>query len=229
VLAPVAALAVAATIAALLLAFRRELAGHVRATAPAPRTPHGPVMVKVLIVTVLLLAALFAGVEPAVAAMIAGAVLLVTRRIRPARVWVHVDWALLALFAGLFVVVRGMEATGWIERGLAGVPAGAHGSLAALAGVTTAISNLVSNVPAVLVLRSWAASHVNPEAAWLTIAMASTLAGNLTIVGSVANLIVIEQARDRASIGFWTYARVGVPLALATVAIGTAWVAWVTR
>jgi len=230
VLAPVAAIAVAATLVALRLAFRRDLAaGRTGAATPAPRALHRPVLGKVLAVTALLLIALVVGVNPAVAAMIAGALLLITRRIRPARVWVHVDWALLTMFAGLFVVVRGMEATGWAQRGLELVPAPAHPSLAALAGVTTVISNVVSNVPAVLVLRAWAASHVTPEAAWLTLAMSSTLAGNLTIVGSVANLIVVEQARDRAHVGFWTYARVGVPLAIVTVALGTLWVAWMTR
>jgi Na+/H+ antiporter NhaD/arsenite permease-like protein len=81
----------------------------------------------------------------------------------------------------------------------------------------------------VLLLRGWPAHFANAQATWLTIAMTSTLAGNLTLVGSVANLIVVEQARGRASVGFLAYARVGVPLALATIALGTAWVAWVFR
>ena len=95
--------------------------------------------------------------------------------------------------------------------------------------VTVGLSNLVSNVPAVLLLKSWAAHFARPETAWLTLAMASTLAGNLTLVGSVANLIVVEQARGRARVGFWAYTRVGVPLTLATLALGLAWVMWVTR
>jgi len=140
---------------------------------------------------------------------------------------VHVDWGLLAMFAGLFVVVRGIEVTGWMERGLALIPEVARGSLIALAATTTVLSNIVSNVPAVLLLRGWPAHFENPEAAWLTIAMASTLAGNLTLVGSVANLIVVEQARGRASISFLDYARVGVPLALGTIALGTGWIAWI--
>ena len=226
-LAPVAVLATAATALALRVAFRRELAGAHAPAAPAPRrTLHGPLLGKVSVVTVLLFAALLAGVNPGVAAMSAGAILLVTRRLRPARVWVHVDWSLLAMFAGLFVVVRGVEVTGWTARGLALVPESARGSLPALAGTTTVLSNLVSNVPAVLVLRGWPAHFADTHAAWLVLAMASTLAGNLTLVGSVANLIVVEQARDRARIGFWQYARVGVPLTLATLAIGTAWLAW---
>jgi Na+/H+ antiporter NhaD/arsenite permease-like protein len=96
-------------------------------------------------------------------------------------------------------------------------------------GATAILSNLVSNVPAVLLLRSWVASFPHAERAWLLLAMASTLAGNLTLVGSVANLIVVEQGRGRARIGFWTYLRVGLPLSLVTLALGTAWVLWITR
>lgn len=226
-LAPVAALALAATVVALRLAYRRELAAN---RPPVPATPrraiHPALMRKVAVVTALLLAALLAGVNPGVAAMTAGAALLVTRRLRPARVWVHVDWSLLAMFAGLFVVVRGVEVTGWTERWLALVPEAARTSTLVLAGTTTVLSNLVSNVPAVLVLRSWPAHFADPGAAWLALAMASTLAGNLTLVGSVANLIVVEQARDRARVGFREYARVGVPLTLVTLALGLAWLAW---
>jgi Na+/H+ antiporter NhaD/arsenite permease-like protein len=61
------------------------------------------------------------------------------------------------------------------------------------------------------------------ETAWLALAMASTLAGNLTLVGSVANLIVVEQSKQRARLSFWTYARIGVPLTLLSLALGTAW------
>lgn len=61
------------------------------------------------------------------------------------------------------------------------------------------------------------------------LAMASTLAGNLTVVGSVANLIVIEQARGRVKLGFWTCARIGVPLTLATLAVGMLWLAFLAR
>lgn len=96
------------------------------------------------------------------------------------------------------------------------------------AGVTVALSNLVSNVPAVLLLKSWALQFATPERAWLALAMTSTLAGNLTLVGSVANLIVVEQARGKASVGFWAYARVGVPLTIATLALGLGWLWLVT-
>jgi len=103
---------------------------------------------------------------------------------------------------------------------------GARESLPAFAVVVTALSNLVSNVPAVLLLKTWAAHFAASERAWLVLAMASTFAGNLTLVGSVANLIVVEQALGETRVGFWGYARVGVPLTLASIALGGAWIAW---
>jgi Na+/H+ antiporter NhaD/arsenite permease-like protein len=139
-----------------------------------------------------------------------------------------VDWGLLTMFAGLFVVVEGVERSSLTARALAALGDSARGSFPAFVTATAVMSNLVSNVPAVLVLKGWAAEIAPPERAWLALAMASTLAGNLTLVGSVANLIVVEQARGRGAPGFWAYARVGVPLTLLTLLIGSAWVYWVT-
>ena len=99
---------------------------------------------------------------------------------------------------------------------LAGVPI--------LSLVTAVLSNLVSNVPAVLVLRPFVAGFADPDRAWLVVAMASTLAGNFTLVGSVANLIVVERARrEGVPIGFWSYFRVGAPLTILTIAFGAWW------
>jgi Na+/H+ antiporter NhaD/arsenite permease-like protein len=81
-------------------------------------------------------------------------------------------------------------------------------------------------VPAVLVFKPLVSQIRDPQRAWLVLAMASTLAGNLTVVGSVANLIVIQQAGSKVRIGFWEYFRVGAPLAVATILMGAAWIAW---
>jgi Na+/H+ antiporter NhaD/arsenite permease-like protein len=95
---------------------------------------------------------------------------------------------------------------------------------AVLAVVAAALSNIVSNVPTVLVLRPFIGGLAHAERAWLVLAMASTLAGNLTIVGSVANLIVVERARrHRVEISFWTYIAVGIPLTFITLTVGTLW------
>lgn len=89
--------------------------------------------------------------------------------------------------------------------------------------MTAGLSNLVSNVPAVVLLKSVVAGFSPPTTGWLTLAMASTLAGNLTITGSVANLIVVERARPEVEISFLDYFRVGRPLTVVTVAWGIAW------
>ena len=91
--------------------------------------------------------------------------------------------------------------------------------------VTTPIlSNLVSNVPAVLVLKPFIDPLHDHHTAWLTVAMASTLAGNFTVLGSIANLIVVQRAAaSGVTIGFWDYFRVGAPLTLITLPIGTLW------
>ena len=82
----------------------------------------------------------------------------------------------------------------------------------------------MSNVPAILVLKPFVAHVADPGRAWLLIAMASTLGGNLTLLGSVANLIVAERARARGiEIGFGTFLRAGAPITLISLLIGTLW------
>ncbi len=90
--------------------------------------------------------------------------------------------------------------------------------------VTAVLSNLVSNVPAVLIMRPFIDALPNHDTAWLAVAMASTLAGNFTVLGSIANLIVVQKAASLGvSISFWDYFRVGAPLTVVTLVIGTLW------
>jgi Na+/H+ antiporter NhaD/arsenite permease-like protein len=90
-----------------------------------------------------------------------------------------------------------------------------------LVGVAALLSNLVSNVPAVLVLKPLVQTLPDPRTAWLALAMAATLAGNFTVLGSVANLIVVQRARRQGiEIGFWSYFRIGAPITAATLAVG---------
>ena len=86
-------------------------------------------------------------------------------------------------------------------------------------------SNIVSNVPAVMLLKSLVPGFTDPHTAWLALAMASTLAGNLTITGSVANIIVVETAKLDVHIGFWDYFRAGFPITLLTLLFGLLWLA----
>lgn len=156
---------------------------------------------------------------------LAGATLaILLGRYRPARAFEQVDWGLLVFFAGLFVVIQGVNETG-ILRALHQAVAPAFGTgEVRQAGVMTAftvvLSNLVSNVPYVLVAKEWVGGFANPRLIWFVIAMASTFAGNLTIMGSVANMIVMELSKDRARLGFVQYMRAGVPITVLTTLVG---------
>jgi len=159
---------------------------------------------------------------PAVAMTLASLVVIAGSR-QPRRALQRVDWTLLFLFAGLFVVMRGVEQAGLVslvlEKVRFSVETGFAASLA-LSGGIVVVSNLVSNVPAVMLYSPIVQHHGSPADLWLVLAMASTLAGNLTIIGSVANLIVIEAAKDDARISFWEYFKVGFPLTILTVILG---------
>jgi Na+/H+ antiporter NhaD/arsenite permease-like protein len=170
----------------------------------------------------------FAGVPPAMAAALGAAAMLITRTIDPRKLYEEVDWGLLVFFVGLFLIVGGAENAGIVSEFL---HIAEHWNLHRLGAFTVAVailSNIVSNVPAVMLLKSMAPTFPNPQTAWLTLAMASTLAGNLTITGSVANIIVVESAKPDTNIGFWDYFRVGFPITVITLVFGWTWLAWVS-
>ena len=154
----------------------------------------------------------FAGQPVAKVAIIGGALLLFNRQLKADRVYREIDWPLLVMFVGLFIVVTGLETTVLTPDMIAVVGRLHLDTVPVLSAVTAGLSNLVSNVPAVLVLKPFVANLQDPQRAWLIVAMASTLAGNLTLVGSVANLIVTQRARaHNVTIGFWEYFKVGAP------------------
>ena len=227
-LAPVAAISMAVIYLVLRWMFRKEfdgarfdLHGHARV-----RVNRG-LLYKSLAVSAAMVWFFFAGWPVAQTAIVAGAVLLVTRRVKPEKVYREVDWPLLALFAGLFVVVAGVEKTSLEQDFLAMAKGFRLDRVWALSGFSAALSNLVSNVPAVLVFRPVVQRLADPELGWLTLAMSSTLAGNLTILGSVANIIVVERARPQVNIRFVDYIRAGIPVTLLTLAAGVAWLTFV--
>jgi Na+/H+ antiporter NhaD/arsenite permease-like protein len=180
-------------------------------------------LVKPGIVILLVISGFFAGVPPALMAAFGAAIMLITRSREPRRVYDEVDWGLLAFFVGLFVIVGGAEKAGITER-LLGFAT--HWNLhhpAIFTVVVAAFSNIVSNVPAVMLLKSLVPGFANPHTGWLVLAMASTLAGNLTITGSVANIIVVERAKNVAPISFREYFQVGLPITVATLVFGSVW------
>jgi len=227
-LAPIAAIGLLLTVALIMLSFRGEFLTRDRLHAePEPARENRPLVIKSVGMTLAMVVGFFAGLPAPTVAIVAGALLLITRRVKAAKVYREIDGPLLIMFAGLFVVVAGLEKAVLSPELIAAVGRIHLDSLPVLSGITAVLSNIVSNVPAVLVLKPFIAHLQNPQHAWLTVAMASTLAGNFTILGSVANLIVVQGARaQNVEISFWTYFRVGAPLTVLTIAVGVLWLAF---
>jgi Na+/H+ antiporter NhaD/arsenite permease-like protein len=185
------------------------------------QTAKGAVLLAALVVLFL------TPVPRELAALSLAGVLLLSRKLHTRAILGQVDWHLLTLFCGLFIVIAGLERTGlpglWAARlAAAGVDLG-NGVV--LTGVAAVLSNLVSNVPACMLL----VKFLDPAqpAQWYGLAVASTFAGNLLAVGSIANLIVIEQARAHGvPIGFAEHARTGIPVTLASLAVTVLWILW---
>jgi Na+/H+ antiporter NhaD/arsenite permease-like protein len=224
-LGPVALIGLVITVGLVALFHHGEFAGGERMTAAHVNIRVNRVLVgRALVATALMVVLFFMGQPPAKAAIIIGGLLLLTWRVKSERVYAEIDWSLLLMFAGLFIIVAGAQhallTPDLIERvgrlDLDRVPV--------LSAVTAVLSNLVSNVPAVLMMKPFVQSLPDHAAAWLTVAMASTLAGNFTILGSIANLIVVQKTAARGVvIGFWDYFRVGAPLTMVTLLLGILW------
>lgn len=224
-LAPIALAGLVLTVLVIFLAYRAEFASRARVNV-AKRSVRvdRPLMWKAIVASIAMIVMFFSGWPVPKVAVVAGALLLITRRVNPEKVYRRIDWSLLVMFVGLFVVTAGVEKTS-LERNLAAFAGQIHlDNVFLLSAFSAVLSNLVSNVPAVLVFKPFVAHLQNPTQAWLTLAMSSTLAGNLTVLGSVANLIVIQQARRKVAIGFWEYFRVGAPLAILTILLGAFWI-----
>jgi len=177
------------------------------------------------VATALMLVFLFTDWPREVAALVGAGVLLLSRRLHSSDVMGFIDWQLLVLFTGLFVVNHGFESTGLAAQAVAWLAAqGVHladPGVLLVAGV--GLSNLVSNVPAVMLLLP----HLNGPDAGVMLALVSTLAGNLLLVGSIANLIVVDLAQKSAvAIDWRMHARVGLPVTLLTLAVVWAWLRW---
>ena len=176
------------------------------------------------VATALLAVFLFSDLPRDVAALAGAGLLLMSRKLHSDKMLGLVDWELLILFIGLFVVNHALEQTGLTQSAVqsladAGVALAEPGPLFV---ATLLLSNVVSNVPAVMLLLPAATEPFSGP----MLALVSTLAGNLFIVGSIANIIVVAAARRRGiAIGWRSHARAGVPVTLITLAITAAWFA----
>jgi Na+/H+ antiporter NhaD/arsenite permease-like protein len=224
---PVGVLGLGANAALLLWMFRREL-GHEPIAPPRAEEPvlDRPLARISLVVLGLVLVGFLCRLPLAGTALGGGALLLLVsgRGHRPPLA--RVDFALLLFFASLFVVVAGFERSGALDQALGWVvPHLGHtatGQLGRFAVLTVLGSNMFSNVPFVLLAVDLVPRLHDPTRGWLVLAMASTLAGNLTIFGSVANLIVLELAGRHGRVGFWRFLRYGAVITVVTTSIGLA-------
>ncbi|HMO36371.1 MAG TPA: SLC13 family permease, partial [Gemmatales bacterium] len=212
--------------------FRRNLLS----TIPVQKTLHDVIYVKpsyrhdrllwksILALGITLAGFLFTRHLVEVALLVAGLVLL--DRFSTQFIWKDLDWGLLIMFAGLFIVVGTFEKLVIQPGGWTNWPGLQHDPLGMLCLVSATLSNLVSNVPAVLLLKP-VLQGLEPgtqESGWLALAMSSTYAGNFTMLGSVANLIVVEQARRAGvTVKFWDYSKIGAPVTIISILLGIFW------
>jgi Na+/H+ antiporter NhaD/arsenite permease-like protein len=189
----------------------------------APKLERG-LFALVCVVLMSIFAGFLAGLNLAWTAMAGAALVMVLARRDTHGVLRLVDWHLLLFFAALFIVVGGLSDTGLPDAIYSRLQAIFGSSAPAQAWNLTWFSvvgsNVFSNVPFVLVAGNWIARFAEPTLMWKVLALATTFAGNLTIVGSVANMIVVESARDHIQIGFWDYARFGIPITILTTGAG---------
>ncbi|CAG1770235.1 partial putative transporter, partial [uncultured bacterium] len=150
--------------------------------------------------------------------------LIIISRTKPQYALEKVDWTLLLFFSGLFIVVGGINKAGFLTL--------AHNAVEPYLGQTASsqiihfsifsviASNLVSNVPFVLLSAAWIDKFVDTKTMWYVLAMSSTFAGNLTVMGSVANMIVLELSKEHVHVGFWDFFKVGFTTTVISTIIG---------
>ena len=175
-------------------------------------------------VTLAVFVLFFTSIPRVVVVLTAAAVLLMNRRITSRSLLAEVDWSVIILLASLGVVVSGIQATGLPHELVTGIEgAGVNpGNPAVLVLITAVLSNLVNNIPAVMLLVE-TLSNLSQEQASL-IALASTFAGNFIVIGSLANMIALQQAAENGiTISFWQHARIGIPVTCVSLAILTSW------
>jgi Na+/H+ antiporter NhaD/arsenite permease-like protein len=230
-LAPVALIGLVVDFAVIAWLYRGRLS-HVRSRddhgLPAPLPEHRYHLIKSSIVAGVVLVLFAMGYPTHLVAMGGGAALLFTRRTEPQSIYAQIDWTLLVMFAGLFIVVKGAETTHLLKNAVQAMGPERLKNVALLSVLAAVLSNLVSNVPAMLLFKPIYPQISQGMSTGLALASASTFAGNLTLLGSLANLIVVEQARrEGIEIGFVAYLKIGVPVTIITLAIDIAWLHFV--
>jgi Na+/H+ antiporter NhaD/arsenite permease-like protein len=225
-LGPISLLCLGIVWVVIVLMYKREFsATNFFIIPPTQRVSYyKPLLIKSIAVVVGMVIAFLVGIPVSLASFIAASVLLITRRTKPEKIFAGIDWGILVFFSALFILTGSLDKNQVTSMLLNTFNISGKENVLNLSVVTTALSNLVSNVPAVLLMKPLITSMNQPTAGWLTLAASSTLAGNLTLLGSVANLIVAESAkRHQVDLTFWEYTKSGLIITILTLAISTTW------
>ncbi|MGC7870635.1 anion transporter [Desulfosporosinus sp. SYSU MS00001] len=209
--------------------YKGELSGHLPEVQPMMGGVHGYLVKKGLVVVFLVLLGFLMGFDPAVVASLGAAYLLITRRIKPNKIYIGIDFNLLVIFIGLFVIIGGIEHSGLLMLLIHMPWMKSIQSLWVFSMLTVILSNIISNVPAVMLLKYLVPLHMG-HIWWASLAIFSTFAGNLTLTGSIANLIVAELAKkENVEINFMTYLKIGLPLTVIMVSAALAYFTIITK
>ncbi len=223
-LAPVALAGLLVIWLVVMLVFRRDFGGRLVKEPSVRLRTESALLRKSIFATAVMLAGFILGFPIPLAALVGAAILLISRRLEPEAVFREIDLSLLVFFGGLFIVTGAIESVGLSDQLFRVARPLAEQGVAALSLVAVVLSNLVSNVPAVLLFRPYIPEFPNPTQAWLTLAMSTTLAGNLTLLGSVANLIVAEIAYRRdVNLSFTEYLKAGPLITVLSLSLGIVW------
>jgi Na+/H+ antiporter NhaD/arsenite permease-like protein len=228
-LGPVALASLAVIWIVIVIVYHREFNDGMLCKSEIREAETDPALLrKSVIATTIMLVALVAGMAIPLAALLAASILVVSRRTEPEEIFSEVDWPLLIFFSGLFITTGALETLGVSKQLFAIMQPIAEQGIVALTATGVLLSNLISNVPAVLLFRPFVPEFPAPTQTWLVLAMATTFAGNLTLLGSVANLIVAERAKRKGVVlSFGEYLRAGVPITLLSVIIGMIWLGFI--
>ncbi|HAJ37220.1 MAG TPA: anion transporter [Chloroflexi bacterium] len=227
-LAPVALAGLLVIWLVVMLVFRRDFGERLVKEPSVRLRTESALLRKSIFATAVMLAGFILGFPIPLAALVGAAILLISRRLEPEAVFREIDLSLLVFFGGLFIVTGAIESVGLSDQLFRVARPLAEQGVAALSLVAVVLSNLVSNVPAVLLFRPYLPAFPNPMQAWLTLAMSTTLAGNLTLLGSVANLIVAEIAfRRDVNLSFTEYLKAGPLITALSLTLGIIWLTFV--
>ncbi len=217
---PVAVIGVVILYYVLKLFYHKDLVLETK-EMPYIRVRYNKALVtKSLLVSLVLIILFMLGFPMEIVALGGGCFLLITRRIKPEKVYALIDFRLLVLFSGLFILIGSLENSSAAKQILHYIGSLSTKNLWLLSLMSGILSNIVSNVPAVMLYKPMLTMTGASEASWLTLSMSSTLAGNLTILGSIANIIVIEGASPRVKIGFWEYSKIGIIVSTLSIIFG---------